>query len=125
MSSKAKLQSLLTKIANWDEFYYGLDEPGLGTPGENGPALTLFRFSLSMLYTKYWLKPLQIYSAGINGSGWQLLDHAGHLGGVIFAWWVLLLTQAGRGFKIVSLSLLTAVCTSGGWGKPSEKAKLK
>ena len=69
MSSKAKLQSLLTKIANWDEFYYRLDEPGLGTPGENGPALTLFRFSLSVLYTKYWLKPLQIYSAGINGSG--------------------------------------------------------
>ena len=37
MSSKAKLQSLLKKIANWDEFYYGLDGPGLGTPGENGP----------------------------------------------------------------------------------------
>ena len=57
MSSKAKLQSLLTKIANWDEFYYGLDEPGLGTPGENGPtSFTPFEGSPSQPPFLYGIK---------------------------------------------------------------------
>ena len=37
MSSKARLQSLLTRIANQDEFYSGLDECIPDTCGENGP----------------------------------------------------------------------------------------
>lgn len=44
MSSKAKLQSLLAKIANWDEFYAGVEDltptsaPTSGDWNERGPS---------------------------------------------------------------------------------------
>ena len=36
--------------------------------------------------------------------GWQILDHAGHLGGVLFAWWV---WPHSSGRKGLNLSLST------------------